>query len=206
VHADATEEERPRSLPVLQGAEHLRFHCTGCGVCCRTYRAAVTHHDLARLLGSIGARAQDLVEFLTPDAVDMTGEPETLVELGEGRRMMVLAQREGACRFLSAENRCTVYAVRPSDCRLFPFDLTATAESASLSLLPLEGCEFELSTDTDLEVEGRALVQDDATRSRELSEYRALVARWNQLAKRRRRFGHRVGGAAEFLAHLGFDP
>jgi Fe-S-cluster containining protein len=165
----------------------------------------VTHHDLTRLLSAIGERAQDLVEFLTPDAIDMTGEPETLVEFGEGRRMMVLAQHEGACRFLSAENRCTVYGARPSDCRLFPFDLTATAEGATLSLLPLDGCEFELSTDTDLDVEGRALVQRDAIRSRELSEYRALVARWNQLAKRRRRFGHRVGGAAEFLAHLGFD-
>jgi Fe-S-cluster containining protein len=203
--SEATEVKRTGSLPIVRGAEHLRFRCTSCGVCCRTYRAAVTHHDLTRLVRAIGGRAGELVEFLAPDAVDMTGEPETFVELGEGRRMMVLAQHAGACRFLNADNRCTVYSARPSDCRLFPFDLTPAAEGASLSLLPLEGCEFELSADTDLDAEGRALVHADANRMHELGEYRSFVARWNQLAKRRRRFGHRVGGSAEFLAHLGFD-
>lgn len=193
-----------RALRVLQGAEHLHFRCTGCGACCRSLRVTLTHRDLARLLSALGAEALELVEFLAPDAVDMTGEPETFVELGAGRRLMVLAQRDGACRLLDAENRCTAYLARPDDCRQFPFDLAETADGGglTLALLPLEGCDYELARPPDRDAREREIVDGDERRFRALAEYRALVARWNHLAARRRRFGHRVGDGADFIAYL----
>ena len=205
LHANHGEDASTRrTLPVLQGAEHLRFHCTGCGFCCRSLRVAITHRDLARLVAALGDSAAGLVEFVAPDAVDMTGEPETFVELGAGRRLMVLAQHDGACKLLGAGDRCSAYEARPDDCRQFPFDLEATPEGdgLALSLLPLEGCVYERSTTMDLDSRARDVVAGDARRFRSLAEYQALVARWNRLAARRRRFGHRVGDAGDFLAYL----
>jgi Fe-S-cluster containining protein len=198
------EASHGRALRVLQGAEHLHFQCTSCGDCCRSLRVAITHHDLARLVSTLGVDAAELVEFLGPDAVDMTGEPETFVELGSGRRLMVLAQRDGACRFLGADNRCRAYAARPDDCRQFPFDLahTPTGEALTLSLLPLEGCDYERSAPADVGEREREVVGGDEARFRALAEYQMLVARWNLLATRRRRFGHRVGDVADFLDYL----
>ncbi|HYO93557.1 MAG TPA: YkgJ family cysteine cluster protein [Polyangiaceae bacterium] len=190
-----------RSLPVLTGSEHLRFRCSGCGACCKGLRVSLTHRDLTRLLNLLGGSALRLVEWLAPDEVDMEGEPSSFVELRGGRRLMVLAQDAGACRFLDAEQRCSVYAARPADCQLFPFHLERDPQGLAreLTLLPFEGCDYERDGDNPA-VE---LVKSDAVRWGELADYQLRVASWNRLARHRRRFGHPAGDAAEFLAFLG---
>jgi Fe-S-cluster containining protein len=191
----------PLLPPHFEGRAHLAFRCTGCGACCKTLRVAVTHHDVLRLRAATGTPATELVAWLTPDEVDMTGEPDTFVELRVGRRLMVLAQRDGACTLLGADNRCRVYASRPRDCELFPFapELDGSAALARLELLPFPSCEaaWDGSNDT------RELAAAHARRERELDEYRERVSAWNRLARRRRRFRHSVGDAAAFLAFVG---
>lgn len=187
-------------LRIVDGTAHLSFQCTGCGACCKTLRVAVTHHDLARLSAQLQAEPASLVEWLTPDAVDMTGEPGTLVELRQGRRLMVLAQRDGACRFFGADARCQVYAARPRDCELFPFHLDRAPgrDAARLSLLELHGCDYG----RDGSNEPSALLDADARRWRELEEYQARVAVWNRLSKHRARLRRAAGTADDFLAFL----
>src|SRR5215510_12531444 len=113
----------PSGLPALAGSEHLGFRCSGCGDCCRRLRVAITHHDLRRLCTGLQRPAATLVDWLAPEHVDMTGEPGSFVRLAAGRRLMVLAQAGGACSLLQPDQRCGAYALRPLDCRLFPFDL-----------------------------------------------------------------------------------
>jgi Fe-S-cluster containining protein len=177
-----------------------RFRCTACGNCCRSFRVAVTALDVARLAAAHATPTNALVAWLAPDAVDMTGEPESFVELDEGRRLMVLAQHEGACRLLGADNRCGAYAARPRDCRTFPFAFEAAVpnEPATLrlKLLPLQDCEYESDGHNDEQL----LEIEDRTRWRELRDYQTLVARWNRRAWHRRRLHHALGDAAAFLA------
>jgi Fe-S-cluster containining protein len=164
---------------------------------------SITHHDLRRLARGLGCGAATLVDWLAPDAVDMTGEPGSFVELGEGRRLMVLAHRAGACRLLDADRRCEAYDLRPQDCRLFPFDLTRDAAGSvvGVSRLPLDGCGDERGERADL----GELSALDARRWGELRDYQEQLERWNRLARHRRRFHRPVGGAADFLSWLGFS-
>lgn len=191
-------------LPVVSasfdGERHLTFRCTGCGACCKTLRVAVTHHDIRRLARATGTPAADLVAWLAPDEVDMTGEPETFVELGAGRRLMVLAQRDGACSLLGPDDRCRAYDARPRDCALFPFapELDPKGGIERLELLPFAACEADANGSND----ARELAFAHARRERELAEYRERVRAWNRLAARRRRFAHPVGGVAAFLEFL----
>lgn len=173
----------------------LSFRCTGCGNCCRNLRVAVTAADVARLSSATGRAPNDLVDWLAPEAVDMTGEPSSFVELGEGRRLMVLAQREGACRLLTQGDRCSAYEARPLDCRAFPFDFAGPATHRRLQLLPLEGCDYA----EDGQQDAAALQALDDQRWLALREYQARVADWNRLARQRRRLGHRVGSGEAFL-------
>jgi Fe-S-cluster containining protein len=177
----------------------LSFRCTGCGNCCRTLRVAVTSSDVSRLVAATGKPPGELVEWLPPGDVDMTGEPGSFVELSEGRRLMVLAQTSGACRLLDAEDRCSAYAARPLDCQAFPFDFErARPEAARLQLLPLSGCDHA----QDGQHDRAALEAVDTLRWRELASYQQQVGSWNRLVKHRRRLGHRAGSAAQFLAFV----
>jgi Fe-S-cluster containining protein len=177
----------------------LHFRCTGCGNCCRKLRVAVTALDMKRLAAATGKAAATLVEWLAPDAVDMSGEPEGFVELSEGRRLMVLAQRDGACALLDSDDSCSAYAARPRDCQAYPFDFEPATRPESgkrrLALLPLDACEYAEDGDNDAEL----LATLDRVRFEELASYRAQVARWNRLAWHRRRLHQSVGTAAEFL-------
>lgn len=174
----------------------LSFRCTSCGNCCRSLRVAVTARDVARLANATSLPLPQLVDWLAPDEVDMCGEPESFVQLREGRRLMVLAQREGACRLLDASERCLVYEARPRDCRAFPFHVElATDGRQRLTLLPLDGCEYAADGDND----AVTLAREDATRWRELRDYQTWVAVWNRQAWHRARLHKGLRCANEFL-------
>jgi Fe-S-cluster containining protein len=187
--------------PASVDVSPLTFRCTGCGNCCRALRVAVTSFDVARLARATGAAPSELVAWLAPDAVDMTGEPQSFVELSQGRRLLALAQQGGACRLLGADNRCSAYSVRPRDCRTFPFDFATSVPAASaperrhLALLPLSDCDYASDGDNDVTL----LAAEDRARWDELYSYQTLVARWNRRAWHRRRLHKSVGSAEQFL-------
>lgn len=183
------------------GAEHLHFACNGCGDCCRQHRVALTHHDLARLKRVVTAPAERLVEWLTPNEVDFEAESASFVTLPQGLRLMVLGHASAGCRFLTSDNRCSVYAARPRDCELYPFVLERDERRRPLrlTLFDTDGCGDRAPRPESLSM----LARSDAQRWAELDDYRALVARWNRLARQRLRFGHRAGAAEQFLAFIG---
>jgi Fe-S-cluster containining protein len=176
------------------------FRCTSCGNCCRSLRVAITIRDLARLMIATQLAPSELVDWLAPEAVDMTGEPQSFVELDAGRRLLVLARQGDACRLLGDDNLCRAYAARPRDCRAFPFDFGPPNPDGSgqrrLGLLPLVDCDFA----TDGHNDEAALAVEDRARWDELAQYQALVAKWNQRAWHRRRLHKAAGSAEQFLA------
>jgi Fe-S-cluster containining protein len=152
--------------------------------------------DVTRLMDATKLPSGDLVAWLAPDEVDMTGEPESFVELREGRRLMVLAQREGACVLLREDETCGAYPARPRDCRAFPFHFEVpSAGVRRLTLLPLDGCDHAEDGDQD----GAQLEAEDAQRWEELREYQQWVALWNRRVWHRRRLRKGVPSANEFL-------
>ena len=188
---------------VISGAGHLHFACNGCGDCCRRHRVALTHHDLSRLRRLVAEPVERLVDWLAPDAVELDAESASFVSLPQGPRLMVLAHANAACRFLTSEARCSVYAARPRDCQLYPFVLERDdrRRPVRLALFEPEGCGDRGVTAHDL----ARLEQADAERCAELDEYRAFVARWNRLAAHRRRFGHRAATAEQFFSFVAID-
>lgn len=87
-------------------AEGVRFECTGCGACCKLGGGFVYPS-----LEDVGFAARHL---------DLTIKEFTrqYMELHEGE--YVFKNRGDACIFY-AENGCTIYAARPTQCRTYPF-------------------------------------------------------------------------------------
>jgi Fe-S-cluster containining protein len=89
-------------------ADGLRFTCTQCGDCCSGAPGYVWVTDdeleaIAKYLGRSLAEVRDLYS-----------------RKARGRR--TLRERDnGDCVFLSPERGCTIYPVRPPQCRTWPF-------------------------------------------------------------------------------------
>jgi Fe-S-cluster containining protein len=189
---------------VASGTHHLRFRCTACGNCCRDLRVPLTQADLRRLVEATGRAAAEFVDWLPSAAVDLTGEPGSLVLLDHeaGRMLMTLAHRAGACASLGADERCTVYAARPASCRLYPFSPSFGKRGGVRRLRLLSGTDCDHARDGHNDP--HALREADVQRWAEHRTYLAQIQTWNRLQRRRSRLGYRLQSAQEFLAFLGF--
>jgi Fe-S-cluster containining protein len=174
---------------VAHGLLHLRFSCSNCGHCCRDLRVPLTLSDARNL-------PRSALAWLSPDAVDMTGEPESFVELEEGRRLLALQQRGGACVFL-AEDRCTLYTQRPRACRLYPFDVSLGRKHGIRRLKLLEPALC--SGDTAGWTNPARLARQQRTHHDELEEHVAAVQRFNRKQRHRHRMGLPLLSAEHFL-------
>lgn len=162
----------------------------------------LTSADVRRLVETSGEGATQIVTWLEPSAVDMTGEPGSFVRLGHTRALMTLAHRESACRFLGADQRCGVYEGRPASCRLFPFVASFGARGGLRRLRLLPGTECDHARDGYNDP--HALRIADEQRWAEHRAYLAQVDTWNRSQSHRARLGHPLRGALEFLEFLGF--
>ena len=88
----------------------LRFSCTQCGQCCATagdYYVYLTDEDSERIRTYLQLSRNWF-------------RRRYLQSLEEGEQVLAAGADE-RCIFLDAEGKCRVYAVRPVQCRTYPF-------------------------------------------------------------------------------------
>lgn len=99
----------PPSAPVPMkhpAPSPFRFECTQCGQCCsRPGVVMITNPELVSIAHTIGVN----LEYLKRICLDYDGE-HWLIEVNEGEH----------CPFLE-NDRCSVHAVKPEQCRTYPF-------------------------------------------------------------------------------------
>ncbi len=90
--------------------ETLRFRCTGCGECCGggpDYHVFMDEREAE----AIRRHLDVTVPWFRRRYLRRTPEGELVLNNGGG----------GRCVFLSPDNRCRIYAVRPLQCRTYPY-------------------------------------------------------------------------------------
>lgn len=90
-------------------AEGLRFECSGCGNCCRNHGGYsyvyLNQNEVAQISAHLGL---EQIDFLSEYCVPADG-------------YISLRMDQPACPFLDEGNRCSIYSVRPTQCRTWPF-------------------------------------------------------------------------------------
>ena len=163
----------------------------------------MTGRDLDRL--SEGAlRVEQSVELLPTEEIDIEGEPESVVWLREGRRVLVLRHRshpEGSgCMYLT-EAGCTIHSHRPAACRAYPFDRPDRTRSPGVH--PALVCPDETGVHLPLhDEEARGWVNAVEQRDREAHEYCAWLRKWNLRQQSRVRLGKALLSWSDFLQAL----
>ncbi|MEM7166472.1 MAG: YkgJ family cysteine cluster protein [Planctomycetota bacterium] len=86
----------------------LCFECTQCGSCCTGFEGYVWVDQ---------AKIAELAEFLQMKPDDFSAQYVRKV----GRRLSLIEKKNLDCIFWEDGKGCTVYPVRPTQCRTFPF-------------------------------------------------------------------------------------
>lgn len=86
----------------------LQFECTRCGKCCTGAPGFVWVND---------EEIEGIAEFLGVGVEEVTGLHTRLAKRGRTLR----DNRDGDCVFYDRTQGCTIYPVRPRQCRTWPF-------------------------------------------------------------------------------------
>ena len=102
-----------------------KFNCQSCGTCCRwSGSVLLSEEDISSLSSHLGVSELVFIDKYTRLAPNRN-------------QLALLDQEDGSCLFLR-ENRCSVYAVRPSQCRNFPFHWQVSSGCPALDALKKE--------------------------------------------------------------------
>jgi Fe-S-cluster containining protein len=93
-----------KALPDLHEEAFSKVDCLQCANCCKNYSPRFKTTDIKRIAKYLKMKEGDLINtYLYVD--------------GEGDYVL----RSKPCPFLGADNYCSIYEARPSDCRRFPY-------------------------------------------------------------------------------------
>lgn len=93
-----------KALPDLHEEAFSKIDCLQCGNCCKGYSPRFKTPDIKRIAKHLKMKDGDLInQYLR---VDEDGD---------------YVMRATPCSFLGADNYCSIYEARPSDCERFPY-------------------------------------------------------------------------------------
>jgi Fe-S-cluster containining protein len=105
-----------KALPDLHEEAFSKIDCLECANCCKNYSPRFKTPDIKRIAKLLRMKEGDFVE--------------TYLRLDEDNDYVV---KSSPCPFLGADNMCSIYDDRPSDCRRYPY----TDEDVLLKRVPL---------------------------------------------------------------------
>ena len=91
-------------LPEFHEEAFQKVDCLKCANCCKGYSPRFKTPDIKRISRHLGLRESEFIERYL--RLDTDGDYVT---------------RSVPCPFLGADNYCSIYDVRPSDCERFPY-------------------------------------------------------------------------------------
>jgi len=122
--ARADKNKTLRQLPDLHEEAFEKVDCLACARCCKSFSPRFKTPDVKRIAKAMGMRESVFIE--TYLRVDEEGD---------------FVVKSSPCPFLGADNHCSVYEDRPSDCRRFPYtDEDVLIKRPVLTLKSTEFC------------------------------------------------------------------
>ena len=93
-----------KKLPQLHQEAFEKIDCLSCAACCKNYSPRFKTPDVKRISKHLGMKESEFID--TYLIVDDEGD---------------FVVKSTPCPFLGADNFCSIYEVRPSDCVRFPY-------------------------------------------------------------------------------------
>jgi Fe-S-cluster containining protein len=91
-------------LPRLHNEAFAEINCLTCAACCKNYSPRFKTPDVKRISKHLGMKESEFID--------------TYLDVDEEGDFVV---KSTPCPFLGADNFCSIYEVKPSDCVRFPY-------------------------------------------------------------------------------------
>lgn len=91
-------------LPRLHDEAFAKINCLTCAACCKNYSPRFKTPDVKRISKHLGMKESEFID--------------TYLDVDEEGDFVV---KSTPCPFLGADNFCSIYEVKPSDCVRFPY-------------------------------------------------------------------------------------
>lgn len=140
--------------------------CAGCFECCRDMGQSVLldPYDVYRLTNGLQKSFEELME----EHIELHSEAGLILP------NLRMRQTDLACSFLDGNGRCSIHALRPGICRLFPLGRNYTPEHMSYFLLE-DACPAKNKTKMKISK------WIDEPRQK---DYHAFLLKWHNLTKK----------------------
>lgn len=113
-----------RRLPELHEQAFARIDCLQCANCCKHHSPRFKIPDIKRIAKHLGMKEGQFIQ--------------TYLQLDEDNDYVL---RQQPCAFLGADNYCSIYNVRPSDCARYPYtDEDVLVKRPALTIKNSEVC------------------------------------------------------------------
>ena len=107
-----------RALPDLHEEAFEKIDCLDCANCCRNYSPRFKQPDIKRIAKRLKLKEGELVQ--------------RYLKMDEDGDFVVM---QSPCPFIGADNACSIYEDRPTDCRRYPYtDEDVLLKRVSLTL------------------------------------------------------------------------
>jgi uncharacterized protein len=93
-----------KKLPQLHEAAFAKIDCLQCAACCKNYSPRFKTPDIKRISKHLKMKESVFIDTY----LNLDNEGDYVV-------------KQSPCPFLGADNCCSIYEVRPSDCARFPY-------------------------------------------------------------------------------------
>jgi hypothetical protein len=93
-----------RQLPDLHDAAFEKINCLDCARCCKSYSPRFKMPDIKRISKVMGMKETEFIDAYL--SMDSDGD---------------YVANQKPCPFLDADNSCSIYEDRPTDCQRFPY-------------------------------------------------------------------------------------
>lgn len=111
-------------LPVLHDAVFRKVNCLDCANCCKNYSPRFKQPDIKRIARALKMKEGDFTQ--------------TYLRLDEDNDYVV---KQSPCPFLHTDNTCSIYDIRPGDCRRYPYtDEDVLLKRVNLTLKNATSC------------------------------------------------------------------
>ncbi|MEM3373239.1 MAG: YkgJ family cysteine cluster protein [Candidatus Anstonellales archaeon] len=153
------------------------YPCKFCDArCCKDYVITISSFDILKIVETLKIERKDYNRYFVLEEASILNKDESTVIFAydDDKKLyeFVLALKSQPCVFLQKDNKCSIYAVAPLVCKLYPFRYNGKFLKSARCTLFSKTLFYVMKNQSEIDSIAN-------TFSENLDKYRYIIRKWN---------------------------